>query len=125
MKIYSKASLAFCIAFGFVSLVTSNTYIKDFDKQIDGEIFDKIHAILSKKYPGELKTTQCMVNNFRMKRIAEKFHPKKLLTNEDKLAEHIEPYINKIHAGELLRLRTISLLIFFWDFCRLQVRRIF
>lgn len=62
---------------------------------IDDGVYGAIHAILKNQYPDEPEKSQCMVDDFRRNKVADKFYTPDLLFNNDKLQREIQPYVDE------------------------------
>jgi hypothetical protein len=65
----------------------------------DDGIYGAIHVILNNEYPQQATKTQCMVDDFRRNKIADKFYTVDLLTNPEKLKAEIQPYVDSANLG--------------------------
>lgn len=70
---------------------------------IDDGVYAAIHAILKNQYPNEPEKAQCMVDDFRRNKVADKFYTPDLLFNSDKLQREIKPYTDEANLSELSR----------------------
>jgi len=62
---------------------------------LDDGIYTAIHAILKNQYPNEPEKTQCMVDDFRRNKVADKFYTFDLIVNTEKLQREIQPYVDE------------------------------
>lgn len=61
----------------------------------DDRIYDAIEVVLRNQYPDNHKKVQCMVDDFRRNKVADKFYTIELLTNQEKLNREIQPYVDE------------------------------
>lgn len=62
---------------------------------VDDGIYFSIHKILDQQYPNEPQKTQCMVDDFRRNKVADKFYTADLLVNQEKLSREIQPFVDE------------------------------
>lgn len=67
---------------------------------IDDGVYSAIHAILRNQYPDEPEKAQCMTDDFRRNKIADKFYSADLLLNTDKLQKEIQPYVDEANLSK-------------------------
>lgn len=67
---------------------------------LDDGIYTAIHAILKNQYPNEPEKTQCMIDDFRRNKVADKFYTVDLVFNTEKLQREIQPYVDEANLSE-------------------------
>lgn len=66
----------------------------------DDAVYTAIHAILKNQYPQEPEKAQCMVDDFRRNKIADKFYTPDIVFNTDKLQREIQPYADEANLSK-------------------------
>lgn len=61
----------------------------------DEGIYEAIRVVLKRQYPDNDQKVSCMVDDFRRNKVADKFYTFDLLTNQDKLSQEIQPYVDE------------------------------
>lgn len=79
----------------------------------DDRIYDAIEVVLRNQYPDNQKKVQCMVDDFRRNKVADKFYTIDLLTNQEKLSKEIQPYVDEANLKVIL---TFLQLLRSWGF---------
>lgn len=89
--VFSKLAL---IAFFVICSITfiQGNIIKSF---IDDGIYAVIDTSMKDRYGDNQKKAECMSDDFRRNRIADKFYTTDVITNPEKLSKELQPYIDE------------------------------
>jgi hypothetical protein len=80
----------------------------------DDRIYDAIQIVLKNQYPDNQAKVQCMVDDFRRNKVADKFYTIDLLTNNEKLSKEIQPYVDEANL-KVISSCFCNDLILVWD----------
>lgn len=64
---------------------------------VDDSIYEAIQIILKNQNPHEPEKTACIIAEFRVNKVADKFYTPDLLVDQEKLTREIQPYIEKVN----------------------------
>lgn len=76
---------------------------------VDDGIYGAIHQLLKNSYPDEPEKTQCMIDNFRRNKIADRFYTPDLLFNNEKLQREIQPYVDEANFRKLIVVKYLTI----------------
>lgn len=82
----SKCIFFAIAAVGFLAMAGGNFVF-------DAGVYSLIEGILIVKHPDDTRLVECLMDNFRKSKLAEKFYTPELLTNPAKLEEEIQPHL--------------------------------
>jgi hypothetical protein len=60
----------------------------------DDRIYDAIKVVLDSNYPNDVEKVECIMKHMRENNVADKFYTVELLTNQEKLSQEIQPYVD-------------------------------
>lgn len=92
----SKVALITFIAVCSCAFIQANV-LKSF---ADDAVYTAIHAILKNQYPQEPEKVQCMLDDFRRNKIADKFYTPDIILNNEKLQREIQPYVDEANLSK-------------------------
>lgn len=83
-------------------VICSITFIQGniFKSVIDDGIYALIDTYVKDEYKDNPKKAECMIDDFRKNRIADKFYTTDLITNPDKLSKELQPYIDAANLSK-------------------------
>lgn len=104
MFVFSKIAVVALFVVCSITFIQGNVFKSVFDDTI----YTVIDAVVKNKYQDNPRKAECVSEDFRRNRIADKFYTTDLLTNPDKLSRELQPYLDATDLSALHKVVAVN-----------------